>query len=311
MEFSQLKQEVCLQFILKIIIYEELFEKSLIIFTCGDILKLYNKLDETVVENDENKEILKLCDNAATFDTNLRDVEKIVCKKLLNNLLQLKNDKYDDDFKKLCSNLYVWLYFKINKPRISNDIIKKIFELPNSTEYIQRKYNYCPYFSFNDKIRNPESIMKLRIFNDNSDTFQSMLKDRNKLKDCDLRKYVYECIKIYQEMNRTYILSGDCSSSQHKNACDIINEFKQLYSSFIYNRNEILHKFPELSSYTSTNIIDGCPSPENTADSTSGEPSQTGTSTRGVVSPALGVMAGIPPFLALIYNVNIIFTKIS
>ncbi|VUZ99417.1 PIR protein [Plasmodium vivax] len=280
MEFSQLKQE-----------YKFL----------GDILKLYNKLDETVVENDENKEILKLCDNAATFDTNLRDVEKIVCKKLLNNLLQLKNDKYDDDFKKRCNNLYVWLYFEIKKSGISNDIIKQIFDLSELKEKGMIRYFLCPYYTFIDQKHEPEDLMKLSIFNNNADAFQSLLMDSEKSKDCHLKKYVYECVDIYKKMNKNYSSSGDCNTSQHKNACEIIKFFNRLYMSYIFKKEGISDEFPELSSDTPLDLNNMCPLDEIEPDTPSEERQQDTPKTGGVPT-ALSAMVGIPPFLALIYK---------
>ncbi|SCA81942.1 hypothetical protein, conserved [Plasmodium vivax] len=254
----------------------------------GEVLNLYDKLDPAEIEDDQNQDILSLCDKSTNFRRNHTEVEKVVCKRLLNNLLQLKNVNYDDDFIKGCSNLYVWLYFKIKNSMISNDIINKIFELPKSHQSEGPKYNYCLYFSFNDKIPNPENLMKLRIFNDNADIFKSMLKDVKRSDVCSLKRYVYKCIEVYRAMYISYNFHLDCNSHQYKNACNIINDFKKLYSSFIYKNHDIAHDFPEFSSKTPTNIIEGCPSTENTADSTLNKTPQTGDSMRGVVSPALG-----------------------
>ncbi|CAG9474597.1 unnamed protein product [Plasmodium vivax] len=263
----------------------------------GKILNLYDKLDQAVDENGQYQGVLNLCDKTTTFRTNLTEVEKVVCKRLLNNLLQLKNVNYDDDFIKGCSNLYVWLYFNIKKPMISNDIIKKIFELPNSIENEGPRYNYCPYFSFNDKIHNPEKLMKLRIFNDNADTFQSMLKGPIKSYDCSLIRYIYKCILIYRDMNSRYCSSGKDTTDENKNSCDIIGQFDKLYTPYISNNNKITHKFPELTSGTLINNIDGCSLEGIYSDET-----QLGTSITKGVSTALGAMVGIPPFLALMYK---------
>ncbi|KMZ88610.1 hypothetical protein PVBG_04819 [Plasmodium vivax Brazil I] len=156
-----------------------------------------------------------------------------------------------------CSNLYVWLYFEIKKSRISNDIVKEIFELPMSRE--NEGHNYCVYDSFNDEINNPENLIKLGIFNYNVDTFQSMLKHSEKSKDCYLKKYVYECVDIYYKIKNAYNFPFPCNSIQQKNACDIINVFNMLYTSKISKGKGIIHTFPELSPDAPLNYTDVCP----------------------------------------------------
>ncbi|KMZ77304.1 hypothetical protein PVIIG_06452 [Plasmodium vivax India VII] len=287
--------------------YSQLKEKYQFL---GEISTFYDTLDEPAEKNVHYEGISSLCDNALFLQNDPKGKYKIFCKKLLKNLLLLADRNYKiDKFIKYCDILYMWMYFEINKNIIPNDITEKLFIA--SSELISSKLDNktpCPYFKFNEKIKEPKKLINLRIFNNNIETIRSLLKNRNKPKDCNLKKYVYECIDIYKEMNKTYILSVDCYSGQHKGACDIINEFSLLYSSFIYNEDGIHHKFPELSPNTITNIIDDCQSAENAADSNSGEPPQTDNSIRGVVSPVLSAMAGIPPFLAIIYKVNIIFT---
>ncbi|KMZ88601.1 hypothetical protein PVBG_04810 [Plasmodium vivax Brazil I] len=308
MKYAQLKKTVFLQFIFKIIIYKKLFEKSIIIFTyTREIFKLYDRLDEPLDANHTNQNILNLCDNYDTFNVTFNQHHKSICKKLLRNLF-LCNTLRSDEFTNCSSNIYVWLYFQINKSRIADHIIQKIFELPNSRKNDGPKYNCCPYFSFHDNIHNPENLMKLRIFNDNIDSFRNMLKDEQKSDDCSLRIFVYKCIMIYRYMYSKYCSNGKDREKKNKNSCEIINNFNTLYSSYINKENGIIHNFPELSSTTITNVIDGCSSHEYTGDSTFGESPQTGTSLTQNISRAFGAMVGIPPFLALIYKVNIIFT---
>ncbi|KMZ83427.1 hypothetical protein PVBG_05939 [Plasmodium vivax Brazil I] len=231
----------------------------------GEILKLYDTLDKSVDENNVNPKIITYCDKNSSLQMDTTGKHIRICKKLLKNLLLLKG-YYNSDFIKNCGNLYVWLYFEIKKSMISNDIIKEIFEFSTSIEDDEVKYNYCSYFLFNDNIPNPENLMKLRIFNDNADTFQNMLMDSINSKDCYLKKYVYECVDIYKKMNKNYSSSGDCSSSQHENACEIIKTFNTLYTSYILNKEEITHNFPKLSTDTPLNVIDSCQLEEGKSD---------------------------------------------
>ncbi|CAI7724295.1 PIR protein [Plasmodium vivax] len=262
------------------------------------ILNLYDELDRRV-EDDKNKEILKLCDKNNTFNTNLSSTQEILCRKLLRNFFLCSLDF--SKMKNCCSNLYVWLHYEIMNTGISNDIIQKIFEFPKSTVNVKLQYFSCPYVTFNEKINNPENLMKLSIFNDNADTFESMLKDSDQSKVCYLKKYIYECVNIYKDMNRTYKFFGNCKTSPHKYACDIINEFHSFYTQHILNKQGNDHNFPELSSDETLNVIDECPVEESDSILVTNETPQ-GTPTTGGVSTALSAMVGIPPFLALIYK---------
>ncbi|KMZ77253.1 hypothetical protein PVIIG_05206 [Plasmodium vivax India VII] len=304
MEFSQLKQEVYLQFIFKIIIYKKLLEKSYKFL--GEILKWYDTLDQPVVEDEQYQGIFKLCDYASMFRTDTTGRYIIFCKKLSRNLLLLK-DYYNDDFLKGCSNLYVWLYFEIKKNSIPNNITENIFK--ELTKFLQSKRSKlpCPYFNFNEKHHEPINLIKLRIFNDNVDTFQNMFKGIVKSDDCSVKRYVYKCIEIYRAMNSNYCSSSVEKTQETQNSCDIISRFNNLYKLYIFNKQGITHNFPELSSDISLNDIDGCPV-EETEPNPNPDKSQHDTPTRGGVSTALSAMVGIPPFLALIYKVNIIHT---
>ncbi|KMZ77035.1 hypothetical protein PVIIG_05232 [Plasmodium vivax India VII] len=305
MNYSQLKETVFLQFIFKIIIYNELFEKSVIIFTCSKkIFKLYDRLDQPVDASQPNQEILNLCDKYHTFYVSFTTQQKSICKKLLRNLF-LCNSFSRDEFTNCSSNIYVWLYFEINKSRIADHIIKNIFELPNSRRNGGPKYNCCPYFSFHDNIHNPENLMKLRIFNDNVHSFRNMLKGPIKSYDCSLIRYIYKCILIYRDMNSKYCSGTKDTKEENKNSCDIIHKFKNFYTLYISNNNETTHKFPELTSGTFLNNIDGC-----SLEGIYYDEAQLGTPITKGVSTALGAVVGIPPFFALMYKVNITFIQI-
>ncbi|GAB69649.1 hypothetical protein PCYB_003980 [Plasmodium cynomolgi strain B] len=284
MEILHLKKKVLLQFIFRIIIYEELFETTYQFL--GEILMWYGILDIIPDENDENQKILNLCDKATFFRSDNKAEYVKFCKQILNNSLQPKDSNYDD-FKDDCNKLYIWLYFKMKKFVISDDIINKIFELPKLIENEENKNNYCPYFTFNDKKHNPENLMKLRIFNDNAATFQRMLKDNTMSNDCNLKTYIYECIGIYRYMNMEYCSVSDGTTEENRNSCEIINEFNGRYKSYIHNNEEIAHEFPELSSHTSLYVIDDCPVEGSYSDSFFDE-TEIGTSRTAGVSSDLG-----------------------
>ncbi|KMZ83434.1 hypothetical protein PVBG_05946 [Plasmodium vivax Brazil I] len=275
----------------------------------SDIWNSYN-FDKPMDYSSDNFEILRLCNNRETYETSPTEKHKNICKDLLKNLKILSNNNYSniDTFFTGCKNLNNWLYFKEKELAVSSDIVNKIFQAYKQIKKAIYHSHDCDYYTFDKRFNESEKLINLRIFNYNFETIQRLLKDSIKSQDCKLIKYVYECVDVYKKMNITYRFPHDCNSSQHKNACDIMKEFNQLYSSYINKKHGILHNFPELSSDTPTNIIDGCSSQENAKDPSLEESSQTDTSMRGVVSPVLSAIAGIPPFLVLIYKVNIIFT---
>ncbi|KMZ77096.1 hypothetical protein PVIIG_06093 [Plasmodium vivax India VII] len=244
-------------------------------------------MDKEVEEKEQYQDFLNLCDKENVFITNLTTYEKNTCKKHLRNFILCNST--NRNFFHCCGNLYVWLYFEIEKYKISNDKIKKIFGLPNSTEYSGIKYTPCPYMTFNDAVNNSEDLMKLNIFNDNAGTFYSILNDSKESKDCDLKKYVYECVDIYNKTNKQYASPQECSSLPPGNTCIIINEFNSRYTSYILNKQGLTHKFPQLFSHISLNNIDGCPLEELVSHTVSEEIKQD-TPTKGGVSTSLSAM---------------------
>ncbi|SCA83615.1 hypothetical protein PVT01_000066200, partial [Plasmodium vivax] len=270
----------------------------------GEISTFYDTLDEPAEKNVHYEGISSICDNALFLQNDPKGKYKIFCKKLLKNLLLLADRNYKiDKFIKYCDILYMWMYFEINKNIIPNNIAEQLFkESANIIRSNLINKTPCSYFKFNEKIHEPTKLMKLRIFINNVDTIVSLLKNRDESKDCNLKKYVYECVDIYKEINKPYTFPQDCSNSEHENACEIIKQFKNLYTSYIYDKKEILHTFPELSTNDVKHVIDGCQTQEHTGDSALGETPQAGNSMRGVVSPVLSAMVGIPPFLAIIYK---------
>ncbi|GAB69995.1 hypothetical protein PCYB_007440, partial [Plasmodium cynomolgi strain B] len=151
--------------------------------------------------------------------------------------------------------------------------------------------------------------MILHIFIDNVDTFESMLKKVNNPDVCSLKRYIYECIGIYKDMNWEYCSGRNYTEDENRKSCAIINKFNELYTSFISNEGVITHDFPTLSSSTSLFVLPGCPLEGNYYDSLFDE-TQVGTPITQGVSGAFGAMAGISSILALLYKVFIIYIQI-
>ncbi|VUZ99424.1 PIR protein [Plasmodium vivax] len=266
----------------------------------GDILNLYDELDQHLVEDEQYQGIYRSCDRSSLLQDDHTGNYKKFCKKLSINLLQLAERNYTGyKFIKYCDIFYIWMYFETNKYSIPNEITKSLYDASTQLVTSIRKKIPCPYFNFNENIHEPKKLMNLRIFNNNVDTIQSKLKGAIESDECSLKRYVYKCIKIYRDMHSTYCSNGD-KKEGNQNSCEIIDMFNTLYSSYINKRNGILHEFPELSSNTPLDVIDGCPLEQRQSDSFPDETQGTPI-TRGV-STALSSMVGIPPFLILMYK---------
>ncbi|KMZ89721.1 hypothetical protein PVMG_04551 [Plasmodium vivax Mauritania I] len=255
---------------------------------------------------DENQDILNSCDNDSTFNSKPTIEQKNTCKKLLRNLL-LCNDSNSVEFMKCCRNLYVWLYFEIKNYTLSNDIIQNIFKLPNLRIKQVARPKYCPYFSFNDNLHKPGELIKLRIFNDNIDKFHNLLNNTEYSRNCFFKKYFYECVNTYIDLNGQFCSEERKDITNNKDTCDILREFSTLYAPFLQKANNNGYELPNLFSSNKYDVF-SCTLEETKEESSSTASNNSNKSKSHTVPTAIGTMAAIPPFLALIYRVNIICT---
>ncbi|KMZ77249.1 hypothetical protein PVIIG_05202 [Plasmodium vivax India VII] len=272
-----------------------------------DIWKKYN-FDETVNRSDESR-IFSLCNNDVTYIGEPAHEHKNICRKLLRNLKLLHRDSHTpDNFVKYCNNINNWLYYEINKYNISDDTINNIFAV--SKQIIKKQGLLdCPYFTFNIGLLEPEKLVMLRIFNDNIDDIQEILNNKLDFNLCSCQNFIKQSVDLYKNMYDKYCSRGEITKIPPKDTCEIVNRFRTYYKGYL-SKEKIKYELPELSSNTPINIIHGCPSEEIEPDLAS--PVQGKQSDRSIIqsaSHALGAMVGIPPFLALIYKVNITFIQ--
>ncbi|GAB69885.1 hypothetical protein PCYB_006340 [Plasmodium cynomolgi strain B] len=171
----------------------------------SEILNKYDTFDNPVSNKDVNVDILNLCDEYKTFNSNLTPEQKDTCKKLLRNLF-LCNDTKKVNPIKCCSALNFWLYFEIKKYSFSKDIIEMIYDLPYGRENNVANYGYCPPYNLsNDNLDKTEELLKLSIFIVNIDEFQNLLNSyTDNFKKCFLKKYFYECVNTYNVLKEQY-----------------------------------------------------------------------------------------------------------
>ncbi|KMZ89758.1 hypothetical protein PVMG_04588 [Plasmodium vivax Mauritania I] len=283
--------------------------------------KVFNKIDiwslhDNFIENDngsEYNEILSYCDTGTMFQKPNMQEYKNMCKKLSRNLLLLADGNYgDDNFSKYCDMLYIWMYFEINKKSLSNSTIEQIFQ--NTVYMITTKLSKkpCSYFSFNEKLKEPEKLIKLRVFEHNTSTLQNILNNINHPDNCSCLKYVYDCINTYNNMNNRFCATGEHENTTYKDTCGILKNFKTSYSNFFLNVNGVIYELTLLSDITNAahtpTVIDApsCLSIRQKEELNFGGDDQSSRPKQIGISTALSTMVGIPPFLALIYKVNII-----
>ncbi|KMZ95733.1 hypothetical protein PVMG_05332 [Plasmodium vivax Mauritania I] len=267
------------------------------------------------VNGSEYRQILNSCDTGEFFRDSTKEDYKNMCKKLSRNLLLLSNGDYEyDKFFKYCDMLYIWMYFEIKEKGFSNSIIEEIFK--HSVQMITQKLKkkYCSYFSFSDKLQEPEKLIKLRILEHNTSTFQNILNYTSDPNNCPCLKYVYECINIYIDMNNRFCATHEDQNTINKGTCDILKNFNTSYSTYIHNVNRGIYEFPILSDTTTdthtltATHLTRCSSNIPITELGSSEYDQSSSPKQVRISTALSTMVGIPPFLALIYKVNIICT---
>ncbi|CAG9474605.1 unnamed protein product [Plasmodium vivax] len=270
---------------------------------------MYDNFNQNV-NGSEYNEILNGCDTGRMFQKPDMQKYKNICKKLsLNLLLLAKGDYKYDDFFKYCDMLYIWMDFEINKQGLTNSIIEEIFKL--SIQMIKKKFNKesCSYFSFNEKLQEPEKLIKLRIFQYNTSTIKNILNNINHPDNCSCLEYVYECINIYYDMNNKFCAKPEDINITYKGTCDILKNFNSNYSSYIRNVKEEFYKLPFLSDTATTTThtptdthLTRCSANMQNRVLDSGSADQSSSPKQISISTALSTMAGIPPFLALIYK---------
>ncbi|KMZ83218.1 hypothetical protein PVBG_05188 [Plasmodium vivax Brazil I] len=281
----------------------------------NEVWTFYNELDKTLNETD-NVAYSQRCNTLDIYEEVRINEQKNTCTRLFKNTFLLSNRDYStDDFTKYCDILYIWLYFEIQKYNLNAQIINKIFQgSVSAAQQKSRKQISCPYFSYNEKLEEAEKLIKLRIFQYNISTIQNILNNIIEPNNCSCLEYVYECVNIYKDMHKRYCATDEGKNKTYKGTCDILKNFNLNYSSYIRNIKEEIYKLPFLSdTTTSSHTPTGshatrCLLNKQKLELGSGAVHQSSSPKQISISTALSTMAGIPPFLALIYKVNIICT---
>ncbi|KMZ95734.1 hypothetical protein PVMG_05333 [Plasmodium vivax Mauritania I] len=271
---------------------------------------------------------------------------KDIYKKLTRNLLLLLNKKYmkmnKEDY---CRFLYQWVYHTQKKYDINEYYISVFYQAVHASIISAGASNYCPYYSYDKDYENSINIIKLQNFHHNINTIRDILIKKSASQDrnsqyCYAQRYANECVKIYRNMYDEFCAGDKSSILKNQKTCSELSTFNNIYTTFLFNQGDINKKIPDLASEENEKLF-GCPADESTAlqewkqgsgpalgKGTLSSPGQgmgtvagpgQGSISDGVeqsdnpkpfnTTSVVSAMAGIPPFLALIYKVYIFLHK--
>ncbi|KMZ77046.1 hypothetical protein PVIIG_06224 [Plasmodium vivax India VII] len=286
----------------------------------------YDEFNKTVTEEDRifDSTIMNNLKNIPYYD----EKHKYIYEKIIRNLYFLLNKKYTRmGIQDYCRYLYQWIYhtkksYGIDEYRLS------IFYIASHENIVRNGgENICPYYSYDTTFEEPLKIIKLENMHYNIDVIENTLKSENdSINSC--QKYVCECYKIYKEMYQSYCPYYLEEDKKRKSTCDKLREFAVSYMSYLFGKQGLKDKIPSLYdaesvSFSRCSTEEKVTQPREADVSTpvsANEPGQrpgegiAPSSTRGAeqsdnsipfnTSTIVSTVAGIPPFLALIYKVN-------
>ncbi|KMZ99302.1 hypothetical protein PVNG_02185 [Plasmodium vivax North Korean] len=170
-----------------------------------------------------------------------------------------------------------------------------------------KKYN-CPYDLYKKEHYKYEKIIELNIFGDNIEKLLSILKNKTPKHYCPCIKYVKNCVNTYKYLHHNYCTGANIQKLDNEEFCKKLNKFTAYYG-FLTKEETIKNEIPSLYSEKDT-FTHECLSDKNKNQLNSATNERLGNSTPVSAYTVVGAMVGIPPFLALMYKVNIIFIQI-
>ncbi|KMZ76763.1 hypothetical protein PVIIG_05871 [Plasmodium vivax India VII] len=261
------------------------------------------------------------------------DVEnhKEIYKKLTRNILLLNKENKgmsNDDY---CRFLNQWIYHTRKKYDINEYNISVFYQAAHTRIVGPGAKNSCHFYSYDKDYENSINIIKLQNFHHNVDTIRNILikesapHERNS-HYCYAQRYANECVKIYRKMHDMFCSGNKSSIPQNVKTCSELSTFNSIYKNYLFNKGDIKKKIPDIDSGESEKLY-GCIADKPLASQelkqgsgaalgmgTVSGPGQ-GSISDGVeqsdnpipfnTTSVVSAMAGIPPFLALIYKVNI------
>ncbi|KMZ98980.1 hypothetical protein PVNG_03819 [Plasmodium vivax North Korean] len=260
--------------------------------------------------------------------------DKDIYEKIIRNLNFLLNKKYTRmRIHEYCRYLNQFIYHNIKKYDLNQFTINMFYSTSRSNIISKGAIDSCPYHSYDTTYKEPLNIIKLDNFHENIDDIKGTLKREINLNNSPCQRYVWECVKIYKTMYKEYCPYEGTNDKKRKETCDILEKFKSSYMAFLFGEEGLEDKIPPLNDQDNE-VFPKClsdkPKPETEPElgqakdlvpgSRVGQEShsqaipssseQSNSPTSFSTSTVVSSMVGIPPFLALIYKVNIFLLKV-
>ncbi|KMZ89744.1 hypothetical protein PVMG_04574 [Plasmodium vivax Mauritania I] len=295
------------------------------------MVNAYTEFNDEVGEKDRTFDV-SFVEKAKTFDGDY-EKNKDKYKKLMRNLsLVLNETNQKMSIKEHCRFLNQWVYHTKKKYGIGEYPLGLFY--PAAHENIDKNggTKRCFYFSYDTAYVKPLNIIKLENFQEDINIIKSILKNENdSFTSC--QKYVCECYKIYKEMYKSYCPYDLDEDKKRKSTCDKLRTFRTSYMTYLFGR-EMEEKVPSLDDAENvpfTMCYESEPEPVTETAQQVGENPELQSQPRTVAAPGqsgssvstdesekvkpfntstiVSTVAGIPPFLALIYKANNLYKK--
>ncbi|CAI7720788.1 Plasmodium vivax Vir protein, putative [Plasmodium vivax] len=289
-----------------------------------NMVSAYNEFNKSVKENEKTFDV-SLIERAKQIDKDY-EKNKDIYEKLMRNLsLVLNKRNHKMNINDYCRFLNQWVYHSKQKNNISEFSLGVFY--PGAHENIVKNggINRCSYYPYDTKFEEPLDIIKLENFREDISIIKSILENENdSFTSC--QKYVCECFKIYKKLYQKYCQYVSEADKKRKSTCDQLRTFNTSYMSFLFNRG-MNDKVPSLDdagnvpfpvcneseseSVTETALPVGEKSKLESQPGPEAAPGQSGRSVSADESEKVkpfntftivSTVAGIPPFLALIYK---------
>ncbi|VUZ96300.1 PIR protein [Plasmodium vivax] len=255
-----------------------------------EMLNLYDEFVKSANDNPVNSDILKICDESANYEMSPTENQINACKKLLRNLFLCKGNNDDEKFTKHCFYLYIWLYFEKKQWKLSDILIKKVFELDTLKNEVNPS-ELCPYAKIDKDGTLDEKLIDLYVFDNDIEILKEISKEKIDSGDCIFKRFIQNCIKTYKSTCDEYESNGQKNPFYNEYKCTNLESFKTNYTS-LTNIQTINGNIPTLDSKDFENFFT-CSSVDN----------KQLDSSRTITTPTvIGILAGIFSLLGLTYK---------
>ncbi|CAI7724217.1 Plasmodium vivax Vir protein, putative [Plasmodium vivax] len=284
----------------------------------------YNEFNEILRDEERNLDAI-LINLIKPIDPNY-ERNKDIYEKLKRNLsLVLKSKKGRMSSNEYCRYLYQWIYHSKNKIDINEYPLSMFYIAARQNIVSNGGKNLCPYYSYDTTFEEPLNIIKLENFQENMHIIENILKSENdSITSC--QKYICECVNIYKKMYHEYCTHPYSVNKKRDDTCDKLRAFASAYTSYLFGKQGIKNKIPSLYDaesvpYSRCSTEEKEQQPREASVSAPGPAHEPGlrqavgrepSSTLGDeksdnpiqfnTTSVVSAMAGIPPFLALIYK---------